>query len=176
MALFRDAPAESPVAQSGDRDRPPHDSDSSVSNIGVPADQAVPRFLSAVLSAGGSSLICFPQLSAISPSPQKCSKRPKIPKIEKNNPTWDLTRMISYSAGRRFKPGGWLHVFNDLQITFVSVVSCVPHFCQQNAQFREILRISRSRPSRRINNLRSHLRDPNTVPTSSRNDAAPTSA
>jgi hypothetical protein len=39
-------------------------------------------FLSAVLSAGGPSLMCFPQFSAISRSRQKCSKQPKN---EKNN-------------------------------------------------------------------------------------------
>jgi hypothetical protein len=51
-----------------------------------------PGFLSAVLSAGGPSLMSFPQFSAIPQSHHKCAKWPKN---EKNHHRWDLTRMVS---------------------------------------------------------------------------------
>jgi hypothetical protein len=48
--------------------------------------------LSAVLSAGRSSLMCFPQYSEVSAHFKKAAKQPEN---EKNNHRRDLTRMVS---------------------------------------------------------------------------------
>jgi hypothetical protein len=52
----------------------------------------VQTFLSAILSARGPGLMCFPQFSAIL---SKHRKRSELAENEKNNHRKDLTRMVS---------------------------------------------------------------------------------
>jgi hypothetical protein len=66
--------------------------ETAVNQIEVLAGAISANFLSAVLSARGSSLMCFPQGSGVS---AHLEKRPKQAKNEKNKYAWDLTRMVS---------------------------------------------------------------------------------
>jgi hypothetical protein len=59
--------------------------------------------------------MCFPQFSAISRSPQKCSKWPEN---EKNNHRWDLTRMVSSADPFRSRVEKYFACFLSASTTF----------------------------------------------------------